>query len=61
MPRSKKSSERARQFIDDVVKINKEFGMHTVHTAGAYDSAVARATRSAESVSRLSEVVQRSH
>lgn len=43
-------SDRARQFIDDVLKINAEYGMRSVQSEGAYDSAVADAARVYEKI-----------
>jgi hypothetical protein len=45
------ATERARQFIDDVLKINAEHGMRSVTSEGAYDSAVAHAARACEQIS----------
>lgn len=53
-------TDRARQFIDDVLKINAEHGMRSVQTEGAYDSAVAEATRAFEHVRGVSPAGQRS-
>ena len=38
---------RARQFIDDIVKINAEHGIRTVEFPGWYEAAVAKAARDA--------------
>jgi hypothetical protein len=55
------ASECARQFIDDVLKINAEHGMRSVKSEGAYDTAIANATRSYEQISRhVSPVAQQS-
>lgn len=35
--------ERARQFIDDILRINAEHGMRSVTSDGAYERAVAAA------------------
>lgn len=40
-------NDRARQFIDDVLKINAEYGMRSVKSEDAYETAVANAARSA--------------
>jgi hypothetical protein len=45
------ANDRARQFIDDVLKINAEYGMRSVESEGAYDTAVADATRLYEQIS----------
>lgn len=37
--------DRARQFIDDVLKINTEHGMRSVNAKGAYERAIADAAR----------------
>ena len=46
------AAERARQFIDDVLAINAKYGMRSVTTEGAYEAAVANATRRAEQLER---------
>lgn len=48
------AADRAREFIDDVLKINAEYGMRSVDDEGAYETAVARATRTCEQISRFS-------
>jgi hypothetical protein len=45
------ATDRARQFIDDVLKINAEHGMRSVDSEGAYDTAIADAARSFEQIS----------
>jgi hypothetical protein len=47
------ATDRAREFIDDVLKINAEHGMHSVTSKGAYDTAVAHAAQAYEQISRL--------
>jgi hypothetical protein len=53
------AADRAREFIDDVLKINAEHGMGSVTSEGAYDSAVARAARACEQISRFTPASQR--
>ena len=48
------ATDRARQFIDDVLKINAEHGMRSVTSEGAIDAAVAHAARAYEQISRFS-------
>jgi hypothetical protein len=48
------ANDRARQFIDDVLKINAEYGMRSVESEGAYEAAVADAARSARSYEQIS-------
>lgn len=55
---SPSKSELARQFIDDVMKINDKFGMGTVTTEGAYDTAVSHA---AETFSWVNREAPQSH
>lgn len=43
-------ADRARQFIDDVRKINAEHGMRSVESEDVYDTAVAGAERAYESI-----------
>ncbi|CPS05664.1 hypothetical protein [Mycobacteroides abscessus] len=47
------ATERARQFIDDVLKINAQHGMRSVQAEGAYDTAVADAARAYEQISSV--------
>jgi len=54
------TADRARQFIDDVLKINAEHGMRSVESEGAYDTAVAHAARAHEQISRFSPAEQQS-
>jgi hypothetical protein len=39
------TEDRARDFIDDVLKINFDYGMRSVPGQEAYEAAVASATR----------------
>lgn len=48
------ATDRARQFIDEVLKINAEYGMRSVEDEGAYEAAVADAARSARSYEQIS-------
>lgn len=48
------AADRAREFIDDVLKINAKHGMGSVEDEGAYDTAVAHAARTYEQISRFS-------
>jgi hypothetical protein len=60
-----KATERARQFIDDVLKINAEHGMRSVTSEGAYEAAVAAAARTAREYEQISSHIspakQQSH
>jgi hypothetical protein len=47
------ATDRARRYIDDVLKINAEHGMRSVQSEGAYDTAVADAARSYEEINSL--------
>lgn len=40
--------DRARQFIDDVLRINAKYGMRSVRSKGGLDAAIAEATRQAQ-------------
>lgn len=42
-PHTPSPADRARQYIDDVMKINSKFGMANVASEGAYDAAVTNA------------------
>jgi hypothetical protein len=44
--------ERARQFIDDVKRINAEHGMRSVESKDAYDNAVKQAYKQISSIQR---------
>lgn len=57
MSTSTTAAERARRFIDDVLAINAKYGMRSVTSEGAYEAAVANATRRAE---RLERAIARS-
>lgn len=46
------ATERARQFIDDIMAINARYGMRSVTVEGAYEAAVANAARRAEQLER---------
>jgi len=54
-----KATERARQFIDDVLKINAEHGMRSVESEEAYDTAVAAAARTAREYEQISSHISR--
>jgi hypothetical protein len=47
------ATDRARQFIDDVLKINAEYGMSSVESEDAYDTAVAHVARAYEEINRF--------
>lgn len=51
-------TDRARKFIDDVLKIHAEYGIRSVTSEGAYDTAVAHAARACEQISRFSPGVE---
>jgi hypothetical protein len=54
--------ERARKFIDDVLKINAEHGMRSVESEGAYEAAIAKAARAYEQMrGRASPTAARRH
>jgi hypothetical protein len=51
--------DRAREFIDDVLKINAEHGMRSVESDDAYEAAIAAAARAYEQItSRISPAAQ---
>jgi hypothetical protein len=45
-------TDRAREFIDDVLKVNAQYGIPSVKSKGAYEAAVADAARSYTRISR---------
>ena len=52
--------ERAREFIDDVLKIYADHGIRSVESEGAYEAAVAKAARAYEQTrGRISPAAQR--
>jgi hypothetical protein len=42
--------ERAREFIDDVLKNNAEHGMRSVESEGSHEAAIAKAARAYEQI-----------
>jgi hypothetical protein len=42
--------DQAREFIDDILKINAEHGMRSVDADGAYEAAVVKAARAYEQI-----------
>jgi hypothetical protein len=52
-------TDRAREFIDDVLKIHAEHGIRSVTSEDAYEAAVAHAARACEQISRFSPAVER--
>lgn len=47
-PSTSAARDRARQFIDDVLRINAKYGMRSVRAKGGLDAAIAEATRQAQ-------------
>jgi hypothetical protein len=48
------ANDRAREFIDDVLRINAEHGMRSVESKDAYERAVVNAARTYEQISNHS-------
>lgn len=42
--------DRAREFIDDILKINAEHGMRSVGSEDAYNDAIVKASRAYEQI-----------
>lgn len=49
------ATDRARQFIDDILKINAEHGMRSVESEAVIEAAVAHAARAYEPLTRISQ------
>jgi hypothetical protein len=53
------ANDRARQYIDDVLKIYADYGVPRVESQETYDSAVAAVTRASKRIARVSPAAER--